>query len=329
MSAAGDAPALLADIGGTNIRLALSTGGALSQVRILRNDDFISLADAIIYYLTEVQPGIAPATAAFAVACPVTGDRVTLTNRAWSFSIAELQARLGLKRFVVINDFTAVALAIPRLEPSHIAGVGGGRAEANHPIAVIGPGTGLGVSALVPGGGRWNALATEGGHVTLPASNEREAELVRRLRERFGHASAERALSGPGLVNLYTALAEMVGADPELLDAAGVSGRAAARRCPFSIAAVETFCELLGTVAGDLALTLGARGGVFIAGGVVPRLGELFRASGFRRRFESKGRMSPYVADIPTSIILTEVPAFLGLAALLEDEEPGIAVRSF
>ena len=321
------APALLADVGGTNTRLALADPqGQLSDVRILRNDAYGGMAEAVDAYLAEIMPSVPPSHGAFAVACPVIGDRVTLTNRAWSFSIADLQRHLRLHRLAVVNDFTAVALSVPRLPASDVVVVGGGRAEPDRPIAVIGPGTGLGVSGLVPYAGRWTALAAEGGHVTLPAASDREADIIRRLRASLGHVSAERAVSGPGLVNLYNALAEMIGAEPEALDAAAVTARAIARRCPISTAAVETFCEMLGTVAADLALSLGARGGVYIAGGIVPKLGELFLRSGFRRRFEDKGRFSSYLADIPTAVILAEVPAFRGLAALLEDDQPGIAM---
>ena len=324
----GRDPAILADVGGTNTRLALTDrDGALHSVRVLQNDHYAGLGELVEAYLRELAPGPAPRHGALAIASPVIGDRVTLTNRNWSFSIADMQRRLRLARLSVVNDFTAVALSIPRLGPADIMAVGGGRSDPERPIAVLGPGTGLGVSGLVPASERWIPLATEGGHATLAPGSEREAEVARRLRARFGHASAERALSGPGLVNLYTVIAEMIGAELEPLEPASVSERALTRSCPLCVAAVDTFCDLLGSFAGNLALTFGARGGVYIAGGVVPRLGDLFQRSGFRRRFEDKGRFSTYLADVPTHVILAPVPAFLGLAAILEDDEPGIAVR--
>ena len=320
--------ALIADVGGTNVRFALvGADGVPRDPCNLRNDDYPGLGEAAEDYLARLGPGERPTVGALAIASPITGDRITMTNRAWSFSVSALRRRLGLARLEVVNDFTAIALGVPRLAAGDLVQVGGGGPAPETPVAVIGPGTGLGVSGLVPLRGRWMALATEGGHVTMAAFDEREAAILARLRRRMDHVSAERVVSGMGLANLYAALAEIEGRDAEPLEPEDVTGRAAAGTCPLCTEAVETFCAMLGTVAGNLALTLGARGGVYIAGGILPRLGDAFLRSGFRRRFESKGRMSPYVAAIPTWLVQAEVPAFLGLAALLEDEEPGIALE--
>lgn len=314
-------PWLLADIGGTNARFALQTGAAApSDIRVLDGDDFPDLAAAALDYLNRVGPMRPPRRAAMAVASPVTGDRVELTNRDWSFSISALKRRLGLDRLRVINDFTAVALAIPRLGGDDLRRIGGGESRPGCPVAVIGPGTGLGMSALIPDGERHIPLATEGGHATLAAADAREAEVIDRLRARFAHVSAERVLSGPGLVNLHAALAALAGAHTETLAPAEVTARALGGADPLCAEALAMFFAMLGTVAGNLALGLGARGGVYIAGGIVPGLVEAMEASSFRARFEDKGRFRDYMAAIPTHVVMHEQPAFLGLSALLDQD---------
>jgi len=314
-------PRLLADIGGTTVRFALQRGDrAAGRFVALRGEDYPDLAAAVRAYLERSRPARPPRQAAFAIASPVDGDRVEMTNSPWSFSIRGLRRRLGLERLLVINDFTAVALAVPRLARRNLVKVGPGAAARGAPIAVIGPGTGLGVSGLIPAGGGWVPLSAEGGHVTLAPADDRESEIVARLRRRFGHVSAERAISGPGLVNLYLAIAELEGRPAVLDDPAEITRQALDGGSPLCAAALATFCALLGGCAGDLALTLGARGGVYVAGGIVPRLGEAFAGSPFRRRFEAKGRFADYLAAIPTFVVTHRSPAFLGLRALLDAE---------
>lgn len=311
--------ALVADVGGTNVRFALrGPRGTLSRIQVLATADYRGLGDAAEAYLSRVRLPDRPKRAAFAVACPITGDRVSMTNRAWSFSIAELKRRLGLADLAVINDFVAVALAVPSLRPGDTLKIGRGSVAAGMPVAVLGPGTGLGVSLLVPDGRRWLPVATEGGHVTLPAADPADEAVIAPLRERFGHVSAERVLSGPGLVNLYLALAATQGRRPDDLDPEDITDRALAGRDPLAVAALERFCAMLGTVAGDLALTTGARGGVYIAGGIVPRFGRYLSRSSFRARFEAKGRFRPYMRAIPTWIVTAELPALAGLNRLLD-----------
>jgi glucokinase len=308
---------LVGDIGGTNARFALLGDGArAARLRVFASDDFAAISEAIEAYLAA--EGVRPPVAALSVASPVTGDIVSLTNHPWSFSIAGLTARLGLERLVVVNDFTANALAMPYLDASERVAVGGGSAIAGAPIAVIGPGTGLGVSGLVPSPSGWTALSGEGGHATMAAADEREAALLACMRRRFDHVSAERVLSGPGLVNLYQTLAELEGVPAHPFTAAQIADAHIGEIDPLARMSVDLFCAMLGTVAGDLALTLGAQGGVYIAGGIVPRLGETFLKSRFRTRFEDKGRFSDYLAAIPTYVVTCPIPAFLGLAALLE-----------
>ncbi len=312
-------PALIADIGGTHVRFALVTPGqAPAETVVMRCSDYVGPAEAAKAYLRAVAPGVVPLRAAFAVASPVAGDRVELTNSPWSFSIAATGAALGLERFAVVNDFAAVALSTPYLGPDDLVGIGGGGAVAGAPVAALGPGTGLGVSALVRGeDGRWVALATEGGHVTMAAFDAREAELLAWLRHRFGHVSAERVLSGPGLVSLYEAVAARNGRQPVYNTPDAISQRALDDTCAVCRETLDSFFAMLGTVAGNLALTLGARGGIYLAGGILPRMADAFAASGFRVRFEAKGRFQPYVASIPTWLVVHPQPAFAGLAGLV------------
>lgn len=311
--------ALLADIGGTNTRLAvLSPDGREGHAQTCRNADFGSLAALLRDYLSTLPAETRPARGALAVACPVDGDAVRLTNLDWRFSIAELGAALKLAPLHVINDFTAVALAVPRLQPVDWVPIGGGTAVPDSPIGVIGPGTGLGVSGLVPaGGGSWVALAGEGGHASLAAATAQEAAILDALRRRHGHVSAERVVSGPGLLDLYHLMA---GKPNQLKSAEEVTGRA---NDGYVMAqeALGLFFSFLGNVAGNLALTLGARGGVYLAGGILPRMAEALAASAFRERFVAKGRFRAYLEAIPTRLILAPCPAFKGLAACLEQQE--------
>jgi glucokinase len=259
---------------------------------------------------------------AFGIATAVTGDTVSMTNHPWSFSIEDLRRSLGADRVRVLNDFEALAHAVPVLPAADLQAVGGGAAVPGATLAIIGPGTGLGVSGLVnDGSGGWRVVAGEGGHVTLAACNARESALLAVLRERFGHVSAERALSGPGLVNLYEAACLLDGETPSALQPAEVLTRSrpgAAEHDTQCDEAVTTFAALLGTVAGNLALTLGARGGVFIGGGIVPRLGERFAALPFRSRFDDKGRFRSYVEAVPVWVITASAPALLGAARALD-----------
>jgi glucokinase len=253
-----------------------------------------------------------------AVASPITGDQVTFTNHPWTFSIEAVRKRFGLRRLRVINDFAANAVAIPHLAGADRLQIGSGTPVPNAPIAVIGPGTGLGVSMLMPVAEGWTPIEGEGGHVTLAPADDEESAVLELLRKRYDHVSAERLLSGAGLVNLYNALCEIAAipaasfTPPQITDPRIWEEDSRARE------ATAMFCAMLGTVAGNLALTVGARGGVYIAGGIVPRLSSFFAQSSFRKRFEAKGRLRWYVAAIPTYIIMRPLPALLGAAALLE-----------
>ena len=318
-------PRLLGDVGGTNARWAWQSapGQPLSHISTLAARAHASIGECIAAYLKQ-QSLARPRDVAFGIATAVTGDSVSMTNHPWSFSIDTLRRSLGAARVRVLNDFEALAHAVPALQPADLYAVGSGSPMPGATLAVIGPGTGLGVSGLVSDGqGGWRVIAGEGGHVTLAACTPRESSMLAVLRERFGHVSAERALSGPGLVNLYEAVCVLDGETPDALEPAQVLTRSqpgAEGHDTQCEEAVNTFAALLGTVAGNLALTLGARGGVFIGGGIVPRLGERFATLPFRARFDDKGRFRFYLEAVPVWVITARAPALLGAARALDSE---------
>jgi glucokinase len=306
---------LIGDIGGTNARFAIAQDGTYSQLRHVEVDRYPSLRDALSNYLKALpQAERANLSGVLAIAGPVLGDKISMTNKAWSFSVEELKRSLDLLSLTVVNDFAANARAIPHIAPSDLLAVGPVLAEAKGNIGVIGPGTGLGVSTLIPSGADWVLVAGEGGHATLAAANEEEEAIIHMLRKRWSHVSAERVLSGAGLVNLYEAICAIDGVEPLMLSPADVTKRAMNKTDDACVRAFERFCEFLGSVAGDLALTVGAMGGVYIAGGILLRFKEAFAASAFRQRFEAKGRFATMLARIPTYLILEESPALIGLA---------------
>jgi glucokinase len=311
---------LLADIGGTNARFSIEVAPRqFEAVAVLPCADYPSLADAMRAYLSG--PGAAWAAqvrhGAIAIANPVEGDVVSMTNHHWSFSITSLREETGLATLLVINDFTALAMALPYLEPSQRIQVGGGEALTGRTIGLIGPGTGLGVSGIVPVNGRWAPLASEGGHASFAPCDDTEDALLQALRRSFGHGSAERLLSGAGIELIYRVLSTRE------LGAAEITRRALDGSDADCVRTVDCFCGVLGSVAGNVALTLGATGGMYIGGGIVPRLGALFARSPFRARFEAKGRLGAYVARIPTFLITEPYPAFLGVSAMLSEHLAG------
>jgi glucokinase len=309
---------LVGDIGATNARFGLvSPDGAIRHSSSFANTDLDTIEKAISVYLAQTRSLAIPRTGCLAIAAPVKGDEVRMTNRRWSFSTRELRAELGLERLEIVNDFTAVALALPRLGDNDYLTVGGGLPVSDRPIAVLGPGSGLGTSGLIPTGPGWLPLTSEGGHMTMGPVTERESAVLEKMRCQFDHVSAERCLSGPGLINLYNALALIDGVVALPYTAAQITDPAMAAHDPLCLEATSLFCEMLGTVASNLALALGAQGGVYLAGGIVPRLGTRFAESGFRARFEAKGRFSDYLAAIPTSVVTHPLPAFLGCAVAL------------
>ena len=308
----------MADIGATTTRCALldDKGHELAP-EIFENADFTGVVGVLRVYLDHRRASDLPTRAALAVAAPIGGDEVQMINIGWRFSQSELKQELGLKRLQVVNDFAAIAWALPQLTSADVEQVGGGESAPRMTLAALGPGSGLGVSALVPTGDGWAVMTGEGGHVTMAAATREEQDVIAILRDRFhGHCSAERVLSGPGLVNLYVTLAELAGrgrptVNPEDVTHLAKQGEPLARKT------LGMFFAMLGTVAANLAVTTGARGGVYIAGGIVPRVVDALRKSEFRARFEAKGRYQAYLGAIPTHVITTPLPAFHGLKYLL------------
>jgi glucokinase len=314
-------PRLVGDVGGTNARFAWQeqAGAPLSDMALYLCTAHESLRDAIAHYLKEhTKP--TPAACGIGIATPITGDHVKMTNHDWSFSIRELRSQLGIPRVAVINDFTALALSLPLLQPADLKQIGGGRAIAGEPLAVLGAGTGLGVSGLMTAvDGAQAVVSGEGGHATLAANDDQEAAVIAVMRSRFGHVSAERALSGPGLVNLYQACATLSHRTVNMLSPSDVIFRARTEGDASCQEAIDLFCRFLGGVAGNLALTLGARGGVFVGGGIAPRLLPELNASRFRERFEEKGKFKDYLQPIPTFVIdPVNSPALTGASRALD-----------
>ncbi|MGO4325759.1 glucokinase [Cupriavidus sp. 2TAF22] len=316
-------PRLLGDVGGTNVRFALETAPQrIGPVTALKVADFNSLEAAMRHYLEGLPAGSGrPRYAAVGLANPVTGDRVKLTNHAWAFSISEMQRALGLDLLVAINDFTALALGLPHLGPHDLAQVRDGSPTLHAPLALVGPGTGLGVSALVPASaGPAVALAGEGGHIELMPDTDDEWIAWRAAHAAFGRVSAERLLSGRGLSLTHAALhAEMGTPLARPLDPAEVTEGAIGQADPVCRRALGVFCGLLGSVAADIALVLGARGGVYIGGGIVPRFVPVLRESAFGARFVAKGRMGAYLESLPVYVITAQFPSLPGLAQALAD----------
>ncbi|MFM9845401.1 MAG: glucokinase [Dongiaceae bacterium] len=316
---------LVGDFGGSNARFAVAAGDGEGGIALSAEQDLVTAAypdvvAAARHFLGQQRIGPVQA-ACFAIAGPVTGDRVELTNARWRFSIAESRAALGLDHLDVVNDFSALALSLPYLKGADLERIGGGEPAANETKAVIGPGTGLGVSGLIWSGRAWIPLKSEGGHATYSPVGEREREVGRILERRYGHVSCERVLSGGGLVNLYEALREITGEAAADLTPPQITAKALTADGGLCAEAVEIFCAALGTAAGSLALTLGARGGVYVGGGIVPRLLPLLRRSAFRMRFDDKGRLTDYVRGIPAYLILRQHAGLLGAAAALVQEK--------
>ncbi|GAA5009538.1 glucokinase [Pseudoluteimonas lycopersici] len=323
---------LLADIGGTNARFALAEATApaplvAGSAREYAVADFPSLADAARTYLEAA--GAKSHAMVAAVAGRIDGDEARITNFPWVISIRRTRQALGLERMRLVNDFTAQSMAVLALQPDQVAAIGptqwsGRRGERGNArtFAVIGPGTGLGVGGLLIREGRPYPLATEGGHVDFAPGTPEEIAILQQLAQEFGRVSIERLVSGMGLVNLHRALSRIAGIDPGPMEPRDVSERAA-QGDPLCMRAVDVFCAAFGAIAGDLVLTLGAWDGVFLSGGLVPKLLPTLQHSGFRQRFEHKGRFSPAMAQVPTLAVMHPQPGLLGCAVIAVAEAAG------
>lgn len=321
-------PWLVADIGGTNARFGLvrGPGCAVTDIRTLKCAAHRTLESAARDYLEALSGGegvaVQPRYAALALASAIDGETVKMTNGPWDVSRSTLQRALGLRRIGILNDFEALALALPHLQVEDVRTLGGpgsGALDSTRPMGVVGPGTGLGVAACVPvGEQRWVALSTEGGHVTLAAADEFEAELLRAARQEHAHVSAERFLSGIGLPTLHRAVLTVLGQAPDLLPAELITARADAGD-PACERTLETFCAMLGTFTGNAALTFGARGGMLVAGGIAQRLADRLVRSRFRARFEGKGRFAEYLAPVATCVLAAPHAALTGAAQCISN----------
>lgn len=311
---------VVADIGGTNIRLSVCDleTGELSRLREFACAEFITLDAAFVQYFSTLHNQVKHLC--IAIACPIEGDYIKMTNLSWEFSKAALKDKLGVESLHVINDYTAISLSVPFVEKIDRVQIGTGIPKKGGAIAVFGPGTGLGVSHLVKHDDKWVSLDGEGGHVSFAPNTREQADILLLLQEQFGHVSAERVISGQGLVNLYHSLCRLEGKQPEFHTPQEISKAALDDDCKLAVRTLTVFCQIIGGFAGDLALNLACSGGVYIAGGVVPRFREFFKSSEFRTFFEEKGRMKDYLLTIPTYLITHDNPGLLGASVYLRQE---------
>jgi len=308
-----DATWLIADIGATSTRCALFRVGDKrhSELQIFQNEQFESLKALLQDYVSARNDK--PSAGALAIAAPISNDEVQMTNRNWSFNRLEMAEALGLARLDIINDFHAVAYSLPQLPKRDVVEIGKASAYRAGSRASLGPGSGLGVGAWIVGNGKGVAMCGEGGHVTLPARNEAEERIIAKIRERYGHASAERVLSGPGIIALHSAMH-----GENMKTSREITSGTVDRKCR---ATMEQFYRFLATVAADLAMTTGAYGGVYIAGGIVPDHIDQIQASTFRERFEDKNRYRHYMQAIPTYVITDPTPGLTGLTAYIVEHK--------
>ncbi len=320
-----DGPRLLADIGATHARFALETApGVLRQTAVLRCDAFSGIVPLLNAYLDE-HGGERIAHAAFAMANPISGDLVRMTNRDWQFSTDEVRRTMGWSTLLIVNDFTALAMALPGLQANDVLQVGGGKPAPHAVAGVLGAGTGLGVSGVIPTADGFITLGSEGGHVNFAPADEREFAILQYAWREWPHVSNERILSGPGMELVYRALAERNGvqAQAPARTAAEIVSCALEDNDTLCLEVLECFAGMLGGAAANLAVTLGAFGGIFIGGGIVPRIAPWFATSPFRARFEAKGRFTDYLAQIPTYVIMTPNPALRGVSTILSEHLRG------
>ncbi|NIA57524.1 glucokinase [Massilia sp. TW-1] len=322
-AAYSDGPRLLADIGATHARFALEIApGVLRNVAVLLCDDYPGIAPLLNAYLAQTQAqgsGARITHAAFALANPISGDFIRMTNRDWQFSTEEVRRTLGLTTLLIVNDFTALAMALPGFKPEDLLQIGGGKPASNAVAGVLGPGTGLGVSGVIPTVDGFVTLGSEGGHVNFAPADEREFAILQYAWREWQHVSNERLISGPGMEIIYRALALRNGVEAPPRDAAAIMTAALEQKDALCLEVLECFAGMLGGAAANLAVTLGAFGGIFIGGGIVPRMAEWFKTSPFRTRFEAKGRFSSYLAQIPTYVIMMPTPALYGVSSILSE----------
>lgn len=315
------APTLVADIGGTNARFGLSVpsggGRQVTDIQNFRAVDFETVRDAADAYLESV--GVRPVHACFAVAGPVSSDEVTFTNSHWRLKVDETRSGMTLDTLQVINDFHALAAGVTHLPDDSFEVIRHGTGESFSPLLVIGPGTGLGQALVIPSDSRQIVVPTEGGHVAFAPRTEAEIEVMKFIAREHPRVSVERVLSGRGLVNIHRALCMMSSTPRASLQANEITKAALTGEYPIAIEAVSMFCEILGSAVGDAVLASGARQGVVLGGGILPKVRDFFVTSAFVDRFLDKGRMRSYLDDVPIRLIMREGAALYGAAAVLEE----------
>jgi len=311
---------VVVDLGGTNIRLAVCEleTGKLSQLKECICADFTSIEEALESYFSTLQKQVKHLC--IGIACPVESDQITMTNLSWAFSQRVLTEHFNLTSLYVINDYTAISLAVPFLSAQDKVQIGPGIAQENGATAVFGPGTGLGVSHIIKPSNKWISLDGEAGHVSFTASTREQAEILFLLQTQFGYVSAERVLSGQGLVNLYQSLCTLSQQQAQFKQPKEITKAALNNSCPIAVKSLDIFCQVMGSFAGDLAISLNCAGGVYIAGGIVPRFIEFFEASEFRHFFEEKGILKDYLTKVPTFVITNRNPGLLGATVYLRQE---------
>lgn len=308
----------VADVGGTNIRVATVTADGIANIRKYLCNDFVTIDLALKQYFSDVDTSFS--AGCIAIACPVTGDEVAMTNHSWVFSQRALTQQLNLDALFVINDFTAVAHSLPVLSGEQLVQIGSGTANPQGNVVVFGPGTGLGVEHMQLSDQGWTTLDGEGGHVDFAPVDETDLVVWRYLQGKLDRVSAEDVLSGRGLLHIYQALALYAGETLSVTEPAQVTEKALNGECETCLAALQQFCRIMGSFAGNLALNLATTGGVFIGGGIATRFTELLMNSDFRARFEAKGRMKHYVQPIPTYLINEPDHGLLGASAYLQQQ---------
>ena len=308
----------VADVGGTNIRVATVTADGIANIRKYLCNDFATIDLALKQYFSDVDTSFS--AGCIAIACPVTGDEVAMTNHSWVFSQRALTQQLNLDALFVINDFTAVAHSLPVLSGEQLVQIGSGTANPQGNVVVFGPGTGLGVEHMQLSDQGWTTLDGEGGHVDFAPVDETDLVVWRYLQGKLDRVSAEDVLSGRGLLPIYQALALHAGETLSVTEPAQVTEKALNGECETCLAALQQFCRIMGSFAGNLALNLATTGGVFIGGGIATRFTELLMNSDFRARFEAKGRMKHYVQPIPTYLINEPDHGLLGASAYLQQQ---------
>ncbi|PHS13826.1 MAG: glucokinase [Kangiella sp.] len=316
-------PYIVADIGGTNARFGLVTQCNDSQLPFViehqnkfPSNQFRNISEATLHFIDTLPINIEEIDGAcLALAGPVIGDDARSTNLNWQFSIKKVKNKLGLNHLTIINDFSAYAYATPLVPTKHLLQINKGNAEKTCPIAIVGPGTGFGVAALMPNGDKYIVLPTEGGHMSISAITDLQKQIIETLKKEFSHISVESILSGPGLRNIYRALALVEGITTPQLGASQITAQALIKPSSLSYRTLRLFCQWLGQTTGDLALSLGARGGIFLGGGILPRFTEFLLASEFMTGYSNKGKLQDYVNGIPINLITEGNSALLGAAS--------------